>query len=141
MFPVVAEIVGVGKAGDAGFHQAVQGRALLVGDVVTSVAAAILPAGDVEYMEMAILPAHRGLDRLMQVSQRHRAGHEQPAPDWRSRAAQRDLQADDALVVTSLWLGGLGHAPRPCRSAVWPSPFLRGGAPDGKWAYRATGSG
>src|ERR1700746_1254252 len=99
MFPVVAEIIGVGKAGDAGFHQAVQGRALLVGDVVTSVAAAILPAGDVEYMEMAILPAHRGLDRLMQVS--HRAGHEQPAPDRRSRAAQRDLQADDALVVTS----------------------------------------
>jgi hypothetical protein len=98
MFPVVAEVVGVGEAGDAGFHQAVQGQAIFVGDVINGVAIAVLPAGDVEGMEMTILPAHRGLDRLMQFSQRHRAGDEEAAPDRRSRAAQRHLQADDAVA-------------------------------------------
>ena len=46
MFPVVAEVVSVDEAGDAGFQQAVQGQAIFVGDVVNGMAIAVLPAGD-----------------------------------------------------------------------------------------------
>ena len=42
---------------------------------------AILAAGDVEGMEMAAVPAHRRLDRLMQVAQRHLTGNEKTTPD------------------------------------------------------------
>src|SRR6201995_725336 len=139
--PIVAEIVDIAEAGDAGFEHAAQGQAVLVGDVIDGAAVAILSAVDVEGMEVAALPTHRCLDRLMQRAERHRAGHEEPAPDRRLRSPQRHLQADYALIVTSPWLDGLGHDPRTCRSDASPSPFLRDGAPDGKWAYRATGSG
>src|SRR5215208_459460 len=122
MFPVVAEVVGVDEAGDAGFQQAVQCQPIFVGDVVGSVAIAVLLATDIEGMEMVIMPTHCGLDRLMQVSQRHLAKHEEAAPDRRSRAAQRHLQADDALAATSLRLDGLGHDPAPSRSDASPFP-------------------
>ena len=112
MFPVVAEVVGVDEAGDARFEQAIQGQAIFVGDVVNGVAIAVLPAADVEGMEMAIMPAHGGLDRLMQITRRRLARHEEAAPDRRSRAAQRHLQAEDALAGTSLRLDGPAHDPR-----------------------------
>src|SRR5215218_3117593 len=141
MFPVVAEVVGVDEAGDAGFQQAVQGQPIFVGDVVGSVAIAVLPATDIEGMEMVIMPTHRGLDRLMQVSQRHLAKHEEAAPDRRSRAAQRHLQADDALAATSLRLDGLGHDPAPSRSDASPSPSFARRFARRQAGYRATGSG
>ena len=43
MFPVIAEVVGVGKAGDARFEQAVQRQAILVGDIIDGAPIAILP--------------------------------------------------------------------------------------------------
>src|SRR3954464_5255671 len=48
---------------------------------LTSIWVAILAAGDVEGMEMAAVPAHRRLDRLMQVAQRHLTGNEKASPD------------------------------------------------------------
>src|SRR4051794_6381325 len=126
MFPVVAEVVGVDEAGDAGFQQAVQGQPIFVGDVIGSVAIAVLPATDIEGMEMVIMPTHRGLDRLMQVSQRHLAKHEEAAPDRRSPPAQRHLQNDHAPGATSVPLDGLRHGPTPPRPHASPSPsFLR----------------
>ena len=68
VFPVIAEVVGIAEAGDAGFHQAIQGQATLISDVVDGVPIAILPAIDLESMEMAVVPAHRRLDRVMQVA-------------------------------------------------------------------------
>src|SRR5712692_4396594 len=140
MFPVVAEVVSVDEAGDAGFQQAVQGQAIFVGDVVNGVAIAVLPAADVEGVEMLIMPTHRGLDCLMQVTQRHLVRHEEATPDRRSRAAQGHLQADDALAGTSSRLDGLGHDRAPCRLDASPSRFLRGGSPDGKWAIPRAGA-
>src|SRR3954447_18781042 len=141
MFPVVAEVVGVDEAGDAGFQQAVQGQPIFIGAVVGSVAIAVLQATDIEGMEMVIMPTHRGLDRLMQVSQRHLAKHEEAAPDRRSRAAQRHLQADDALAATSLRLDGLGHDPAPSRSDASPPPSFARRFARRQAGYRATGSG
>src|SRR3954471_18227015 len=81
VLPVVAEVVGVGKAADAGVQHLVQGQPLLVGHLVEAVGVAILAAGDVEGMEMAAVPAHRRLDGLMQVAQRHLTGNEKATPD------------------------------------------------------------
>jgi len=54
MVPVVAEIVGVAEAGDAGSQQAVQGQAVFVVDVVGGAPVAILLPVNVEGMEVAI---------------------------------------------------------------------------------------
>src|SRR5215204_6135766 len=81
VLPVVAEVIGVGKAAHAGGPHLVQGQPLLVGHLVEAVGVAILAAGDVEGMEMAPVPAHRRLDRLMQVAQRHLTGDEKASPD------------------------------------------------------------
>src|SRR4051812_16206334 len=81
VFPVVAEVIGVGKAADTGVQHLVQGQPLLVGHIVEAVGVAILATGDVEGMEMAPVPAHRGLDRLMQVAQRHLTGNKKATPD------------------------------------------------------------
>src|SRR5512147_1950269 len=62
VFPVVAEVVGVGKAGHAGFQQTLQRQPMFVGDVIDGLSVAILPPGDVEGMEVAVIPAHRRLD-------------------------------------------------------------------------------
>src|SRR4051794_3098390 len=64
-------------------------------------------SSDGEGMEVAVMPAHRRLDRLVQVAKRHRAGHDQPAPDRRLGAAQRHLQSDD--VLAGFGLGCAGH--------------------------------
>src|SRR3954464_13983740 len=45
VFPVVAEVVGVGKAADAGVQHLVQGQPLLVGHRVEAVGGALLAAG------------------------------------------------------------------------------------------------
>ena len=74
VIPIVAEVIVVGEADDRRSQQVVQGHAIFVGDIVDSVAIAILLAADVEGMEVAIMPAHRRLDRLVQVAERHRAG-------------------------------------------------------------------
>ncbi len=52
MFPVVAEVVSVGEADDARLDKAVQGDAFLVGDIVDGARIAVLPALDIECMEM-----------------------------------------------------------------------------------------
>ena len=70
-------MLGIAEAGDAGFEHATQGQTVLVGDVIDGVAVAILSAVDVKGMEMAALPTHRRLDRLMQRAERHCAGHEE----------------------------------------------------------------
>lgn len=51
MFPVVAEIVGVGEAGDARRDQVLQGDAFFVGDIIDRARIAVLPAFDVEAVE------------------------------------------------------------------------------------------
>src|ERR1700681_4732958 len=104
-------------------------------------AIAVLPAADVEGMEMAIMPAHSGLGRLMQVTQRHLARQEEAAPDRWSRAAQRHLQADDTFAGTSLRRDGLGHDPRTLslgRLAI--TVFCATVYPTAS-GYEATGSG
>src|SRR3954464_5833468 len=134
MFPVVAEVVGVDEAGDAGFQQAVQGQPIFIGDVVGSVAIAVLPATDIEGMEMVIMPTHRGLDRLMQVSQRHLAKHEEAAPDRRSRAAQRHFRL--TMLLPPLLFGStvLAMIPHPLARTLRHLRLLRDGLPDGKRA-------
>src|SRR3954462_340774 len=109
MFPVVTEVVGVGEAGDARLDQAVQGEAFLVGDIVDGARITVLPALDVEGVEMVAFPSHGGLDRPMQVTERRLTGNQEPAPDRRFRAAQRHLQADHLAVDAALWLDGPGH--------------------------------
>src|SRR5215213_8085715 len=78
MFPVVAEVVGVGEAGDARLDQAVQGDAVLVGDIVDGTRITVLPALDVECVEMVVVPSHGGLDCAMQVTERRLAGNQEP---------------------------------------------------------------
>src|SRR3954452_19264760 len=109
MFPVVAEIVSVGEADDARLDQAIQGDAFLVGGIVDGARIAVLPAFDIECVEMVVFPAHGGLDRAMQVTERRLTGNQEPAPDRRFRAAQRHLQADRVPVDVTLRLGGSGH--------------------------------
>src|SRR5215213_10514806 len=109
MFPVVAEVVGVGEAGDTRLDQAVQGNAFLVGDIVDGAGIAVLPALDVECAEMVVFPPHGGLNRAMQVTERRLTGNQEPAPDRWFRAAQRQLQADHVPVDIALRLGGSGH--------------------------------
>src|SRR3954469_27689 len=75
MFPVVTEVVGVGEAGDARLDQAVQGEAFLVGDIVDGTRITVLPALDVEGVEMVAFPSHGGLDRPMQVTERRLTGN------------------------------------------------------------------
>jgi len=82
---------------------------LFVGDVVDTMPIAILLPADVEGMEVAIMPAHRRLDRPVQVAERRRAGHDQPTPDRRLGAAQRHLQSDDVHAGAGLRRVGLGH--------------------------------
>ena len=65
MFPIITEVIGVGAAGYAGFQQAAQGQSIFVGDVINGTTVAIPSPVDVEGMEVAVLPAHRRLDRKM----------------------------------------------------------------------------
>src|SRR3954469_21415567 len=59
-----------GEADDWRSQQAVQGHAIFVGDVVDTVPIAKLLATDGEGMEVAVIPPHRPLDRLVQVAKR-----------------------------------------------------------------------
>src|SRR3954453_8645056 len=106
MVPVVAEVVGVGEAGDARLDQAVQGDACLVGDIINRTRISVLSARDVEGVEMVVFPSHGGLDGAMQVSERRLTGNQEPAPDWWFRVAQCHLQADHLLANTALRLLG-----------------------------------
>jgi hypothetical protein len=56
-------------------------------------------------MEMVTFPAHRRLNGVVKVAQRHPAREREATPDRRPDAAQRHLQADDVVRVA----GGLGH--------------------------------
>src|SRR4051794_35260480 len=109
MFPVVAEIVSVGETDDARLDQAIQGDAFLVGGIVDGARIAVLPAFDIECVEMVVFPAHGGLDRAMQVTERRLTGNQEPAPDRWFRVAQRHLQADHLPVDVALRLDGPGH--------------------------------
>ena len=102
---------------------------------------AILLPADVEGMEVAVIPAHRRLDRLVQVAERHRAGHQQAAPDRRLGAAQRHLQTDDGLAGVALLRGGLGHdlASSASDSATPISGLLREAFGDRKRAMGRAG--
>src|SRR4051794_21459802 len=109
MVPVVTEVVGVGKAGDARLDQAVQGDAFLVGDIIDGTRITVLPTLDVECVEMVVFPSHGGLNRAMQVTERRLTGNQEPAPNRWFRVAQRHLQADHVPVDVALRLGGSGH--------------------------------
>src|SRR4051812_32170944 len=109
MFPVVAEVVGVGEAGDARPDQIVQGDAVLVGDIVDGTRITVLPALNVEGVEMVVFPSHGGLDCAMQATERRLAGNQEPAPGRRFCAAQRHLQAHHLPVDAALRLDGPGH--------------------------------
>src|SRR4051812_44508238 len=106
-FPVVAKVIGVGKAADAGVQHLVQGQPLLVGHIVDAVGVAILAAGDVEDMEMVAAPAHHCLDRLMQVAQRYLTGSEKATPDRWLHTVQRHLEAEGGLAGVARLRGGL----------------------------------
>src|SRR5690242_18392373 len=126
VFPVVAEVVGVGKAADAGVPHLVQGQPLLVGHLVEAVWVAILAAGDVEGMEMAAVPAHRRLDRLMQVAQRHLTGNEKASPDRGVGPVERHLEAEGGLAGVASLRGGVGHDPPLPQGRRRSWPFARG---------------
>src|SRR3954447_20810563 len=125
MFPVVAEVIGVGEAADAGVQQLVQGQSLFVGHLVEAVRAAILAACDVEGMEMAAVPAHRRLDRLMQVAQRHLTGDDEATPDWWLGIVQRHLEAEGSLAGVVRLRGGLGRDPHLPQGGRRSRPFAR----------------
>src|SRR4051812_35182747 len=126
VFPVVAKVVGVGKAADAGVPHLVQGQPLLVGHLVEAVWVAILAAGDIEGMEMAAVPAHRRLDRLMQVAQRHLTGNEKASPDRGLRTVERYLEAEGGLAGGARLRGGLGHDPHLPQGRRRSRPCARG---------------
>src|SRR5215210_2928553 len=125
-FPVVAKVIGVGKAADAGVQHLVQGQPLLVGHIVEAVRVAILAAGDVEGMEMAAVPANRRLDRLMQVAQRHLTRHEKASPDRGLGTGERHLEAEGGLAGVARLRGGLGHDPHLPQGRRRSRPFARG---------------
>src|ERR1051325_8743767 len=112
MFPVIAEVVGVGKAGDAGFEQAVQPQAILVGDIIDGAPIAILPAVNVKRMKVPAVPAHSRLDCLMQVTECHATEHQDPAPDWWLRAAQRHFQTNHTGIAYPFHSDRLRHDTR-----------------------------
>ena len=62
MLPVVAEVVGVGEARHARSQHPVHRQPLLVGRTVDLVWVTVLPASDVERMQVGVVPAHRGLN-------------------------------------------------------------------------------
>src|SRR3954468_11365832 len=145
MFPVVTEVVGVGEAGDARVDQTVQGDAFLVGDIVDGTRITVLPALNVECVEMVVFPSHGGLDRAMQVTERRLTGNQEPAPDRWFRVAQRHLQADRVSVDVALRLGGSGHhgllPSRPASTASCMSYPVRDGAMESKRVHAAVGRG
>src|SRR5690242_16452126 len=62
----------------------------------------IVTVGDLEDMEMAVLPSHGRLDRPMHIAQGQGGRDEEPAPDRRADTAQCHFQPDNGF-------GGLGH--------------------------------
>src|SRR5450759_4749248 len=76
-------------------------------------------------MEVAIAPAQRRLDCLVQVAERHRAGHEQPAPDRRLHARAgpghdlRILSASDIGADASI-TAMICAITLPTASGRWP---------------------
>src|SRR6478735_6051455 len=80
MLPVVAEVVGIGEAGYTRTQHPIHRQPLLVGRIVDLVRIAVLPAGDVERMQVGVIPTHRGLNDMVKVTQRHPARHPEPAP-------------------------------------------------------------
>src|ERR1035438_1933615 len=64
---------------------------------------AVIPAVDVEPMEMRIRPAKRNLERVVKIGDRAIAAHQQPAPDHRA-----DL-ANPHVNPVSFAAQGVGH--------------------------------
>ena len=95
MLPIVAEIVGVFETLDAGLADAGEGQARLAGHVVGGARIAVALAGDVEVVQVRVVPAHDCLDDLVQVAQGHVGGDEQTTPDRRTDTLQGYLQFDD----------------------------------------------
>src|SRR5262249_19294579 len=52
-------------------------------------------APNAEFVHVALLPAHRRLQHVVQLRQRQVCGHQQPAPDRRARAKQKDPKRRD----------------------------------------------
>jgi hypothetical protein len=57
----------------------------------TDLANAVIPAMDVEPMEMRIRSAKRHLKRVVKIGDRAIAAHQQPAPDHRADLANRRI--------------------------------------------------
>ena len=71
----------------------------LVGDIIDGAPIAILPAVNVKRMKVPAVPAHSRLDCLMQVTECHATEHQDPAPDWWLRAAQRHFQTNHTRIA------------------------------------------
>ena len=67
-------------------------------------------------MEVAIQPAERRLDDPVQIGKRHRAWHEEPPPDRRIDADDRDLQLGNDRLVE-------GHAGMMSGSMAFGTPI------------------
>src|ERR671910_867622 len=101
--------VAPGAAAILGWTPALSGGADGTGQSLDGGRIAVLPALDVECVEMVVFPPHGGLDRAMQVTERRLTGNQEPAPDRWFRAAQRHLQADHLPDDAALRHDGSGH--------------------------------
>src|SRR5437764_9879204 len=62
VFPIVAEVISVAEANDAGSQQAVERRTPFVGNLIDTAPVAKRLASDIEDVEVAITPTHHRLD-------------------------------------------------------------------------------
>jgi len=82
--------------------------------------AAVLPAMNMEAVQMFVTPGKQDLQDSMQVRQGGRAGHQHPTPDERADAAQDDPQLIDVewcsrsshVLRVAQHLGSLKGSPR-----------------------------
>ena len=114
--PVVAEVVGIIELLGAGaFDEVDQPGFARVEQAATVVSIGCAPAQPAkpELMEMAVGPAHRGLDGQMQPIEADVERHLDPAGDARLDIGKRDLEARDGAHPASL---GPAHTRRQCPS-------------------------
>ena len=142
--PVVAEVVGIGEALDAGVDERAELRlpgvnhrdpdAIRIGDAVVGLVSA---RSDVELEEMVVLEQHDGLYGLVQGAHRRRQRNLGAPPDHGLGVIEGDLDAGDAVDV-----GGFrAHAANVAAavsifqrqgSTVWSTFVLSGQGPSGR---------
>jgi len=128
MFPTVAKVVLVGTR-----------RALVSDDLVERDAAVVdgsrgvflvrlaqTDVSDLEYVEMTVGPAHRGLEDVMEAGQRYVLRHQETAPDRRRYVDQAYPQVEDVIRLpepegptTRRIMGGLVHCVPILQDESW----------------------